>query len=263
MSIFLNITIGIILAVCFRIISLNITEGTVTNKYGWAVFIIGIFAMFYYLPTYNYEINNTLLFISFYITGVILEIRDHFLLLDDVKSESNKWYKIWIFNKMKKRNGFYVENYLHKNAYASRFGLVVLGKKSFFNTLFGGLGWSETEKNGLLWHERGHNIVALPIIFIENLGLYVIFNNILIDYIHLLLAPAILFAYLTLISWLDELLADSFAGYRILAVGKALEMSLSDSGSVGTYSHPPTILRYFVGIFSWPFVVIGLYAYFR
>jgi hypothetical protein len=166
---------------------------------------------------------------------------------------ANDQARFFLFRSMSVRDG-YVESKDPQdldNAYSSRFGLRVLGRASdrgIFDRLLGRDGWTDEERKALLSHERGHTIGGIVTIPVGTLMFYYFVVNVIkIQWTSLLLLPTFL-TMVTLIAWIDELVADSWAGLHGFALQKRLwdKMPWNNwmAGTVGVSSHPPMILRY-------------------
>jgi hypothetical protein len=214
------------------------------------LFIIGL-VLVWFIPI-DWSIHDWIkLLVSFalnLIDNVYNHVRLDKYLKEDIKHQA--WWKVGPLRQYRIKDG-YVQDAstgAMDNAFTSRFGTTVLGtssKSSLWNWLSGDDGWTDSQRKAMLRHEYGHNIVAVPIIFLETLVFYWFYNNLSV-WNTLLLIPAFISVW-TLVNWLDELLADTFAGHHGFSLFSSIfkDASFLDYvlGGVGAYSHPPFLLR--------------------
>jgi len=159
-----------------------------------------------------------------------------------------RWF--WIFQRVQRRDGYFVDKGLSDNALNTRFGLTLLGRKSgktVWQWLTGHDGWSDTQRGAILRHEFGHTLFALPMMLAEVCVFYFLWMNVARFELGSFLAPLAAFAAITLLSWAEELLADFLSGPAGFSLLEALfgEATLLDYllGGTGYGSHPPVLLR--------------------
>ncbi len=151
------------------------------------------------------------------------------------------------------KNGYIEDKNIIDNAFANRFNLICIGRKrnkGFWDTIFRRSGWNQDEIEALFLHEKGHCLIGIPMFIIEILIYYFFFLNLILQFsiISILIYPT-LFTFITLSSWLDELLADTNASpfsSTLIEFLKKLNKSSKKSiylGTVGASSHPPIFLR--------------------
>ena len=228
---------------------------------GQLVFIGGTISLLCHPPALRVGHGQALL-VAFGLT-LCLEFFVHHLLKGEVREDTRGF---WFFRKKVPRAGYFEDKRMYNNAWNSRFGMTVLGRKAgrtFWQFLSGHDGWSDTQRGAILRHELGHTIIAAPAILAETVLFYLFWAN-LADWgwPTLLVFPSAI-AGMTLLSWAEELFADLLSGPQGLSLFSGFYEGSHWSdyilGGTGARSHPPLALRClaYLGIVLVP---IGLLA---
>ena len=259
-----EILLGVALGVGITCFELLFNERICKAWISFPLFLAGLYFL-YKLPLksmfYETKINLTI-----FLTAVI--VRTIYMLYSSYtfSKEINKDAKGFFWNrKYSRKDGYYISKELEDNASVlAPFGKIVLGRKSsrgIFSRLFGLDGWSKTERKAILNHEKGHIICAFPNVLLEVYIFFFFFANFSFNTRGLSLILT-LFSASTLLSWLDELAADSFAGKNLIG---PLNYFLSMCffwvffGSFCAHAHPPYILRIFACVSRvFMFIIWGL-----
>ena len=212
------------------------------------IFFIGL--LLAWVVPVDWSIHNWIALIVAFSLNLIGNIYNHVRLDGQIKEliKQQSWWQIGHLRQYRLKDGYVQDSGMKDNAYTSRFGAPVLGissKSSVWNWLFGTDGWTDSQRKAILRHEYGHNIVAVPIIFLETLVFYWLYSNFSL-WNALFLIPTFISVW-TLVNWLDELLADTFAGHLGFSLFSSIFKEYSFSkyilGGIGAYSHPPLLLR--------------------
>lgn len=266
-SVVIDVLFGVFLAVIIFIYNFFINEESMDRNgtikiFSYLVFIWGI----YEITAINQQSINFYGIILVVAIGAnfLINLTNHFNLKSHIDSQHYTWWrKLWFFKIYEKRFGYVVsyDKYDLFNAHSSRFGLHVVGSKTIWDRLLKKDGWTKPEKAAIILHEWGHSISAIFIIAVETIIFYLFFSNIQSLMSIFWLFP-ILFTLVTLLSWMEELIADTFSGPLGFSLMKAYmkEFRWYDYilGNIGARSHPPVILRYLAFCYVLPISVFVL-----
>jgi hypothetical protein len=222
-----------------------------------STFLLGVIVL--YKNRKNYKKMKSPLFFSLVLIYFFISILQIFYtkyqLDHHLHSELHQPFQ---FQKIFKRNGYYLNFEEQDNAYATRSGHIILGVKTsrgFWDRFFGKSGWTEDEKESLLNHEQGHVKMGLFFTYLESyilvLGL-TMFEVQSLDQIAMVvkgvvemklsMIPLNLFS-----NWFDEIIADSNAGSKMLNFFDFVDSDLKMEGWMyqifGGKDHPPIWLR--------------------
>ena len=183
--------------------------------------------------------------------SVLYRLRYH-LILKEADEAASRSSRFWFLRPVEMRSGYFESKEYDEedNAWNTRFGHTTIGRRSdrgIWSRVLGRDGWSRSQRKALIRHENGHTINAFPAFLLEAFLFCWAFTSFSWSPASLLVLPA-LFTAITLMAWLDELAADSIAGF----CGFSLERLLSKDrkldhyflGTVGAASHPPHVLRW-------------------
>ncbi len=263
LNVFLEIFIGILLAGFIIAVKEFFTEDFCLVSYGRYIMFLGIFIIGFiypFLKPVDISFKNTILIISTIISNLIINYFFYLSRKEYLEADSKKGF---FSRKFIKKDGYYESKYKNDNDNGStgRFGAIIIGrssKRSFFDILRGKDGLSENVRKGIYLHELGHTIFTIPMIIIESIIYYYCFLNIINFNVYSILIIATLFTAITLLAWLDELLADSIS--VLYGFKNHTEFNLFNLiGSLGSYSHPPIILRYLSYLSFIIVPAVGLY----
>lgn len=267
MDLWMTVIEGVGIFIAIWICSRLINEG-ITDCFSWLfqpIFFMGLLLM--WITPIDWSIPNWAVILMAFSLNLIGNICNHFrftwLIQEPIKQQS--WWQIGPLRQYRVKNGYVQDSGMEDNTCTSRFGTPVLGissNSSVWDKLFGGDRWTDSQRKALLRHEYGHNIVAVPIIFLETLVFYWFCNSVSVWNI-LVLIPKFISVW-TLVNWLDELLADTVAGHHGFSFfGSIFKNSpFSDYflGGIGAYSHPPILLRCLAYGYAIPIGVVILVA---
>ncbi|MEM9216845.1 MAG: hypothetical protein AAGD25_21155 [Cyanobacteria bacterium P01_F01_bin.150] len=238
-----------------------------TSSLAWLfqpIFFIGL--LLAWVVPIDWSIHNWITLLVAFSLNLISNIANHKRLAMGIQGliDKQSWWQIGPLRRYKVMEGYVRDSGMQDNAYTSRFGVLVLGissNVSLRHWLFGKDGWEDDQRTAILRHERGHDIFAVPIISLQTLVFYWFYNSFAL-WNGLFLIPTFLSAW-TLVSWLDELLADTVAGHYGLSLFESIfrDASLPDYilGGIGAYSHPPLMLRKLAFCYVIP-IGVGLFA---
>lgn len=269
-NVFLSIGLGIALALGITIFNRYVNESNTGKTAPLALvsnllFLVGIGVL--WTVELDLSIKNAILVLTAFVANILVNLAIHF----HMKSVLQQQMQNGVFSRARRRDGYYEHKDYKGNAFTSRFGCIVIGQKqdrgllnALSQWLFFKDGWSDEQRNALYLHEKGHNIFAIPIIFMETLIFYWFCTNLFVlDVRAFLLVPALI-AAVTLTAWLDELLADTIAGSAGFTLRNTIGTGASIwsyvVGGIGAYSHPPLFLRYLAFMRTYWMIALGIIA---
>ncbi len=215
----------------------------------YLIFLSGLYFIFHYKIYVTFA--DAEIIIGTFILNLMFYVILHLIYKSNIQTRSD----------FIKRYGYYEskDKLYANNAASTRFGITVIGRSgrksafdhkhpilSFFKDLIFPSavdGWTGNQRKAILLHERGHSIFGTFFIFLESVIFYLFVFNLIHNFSYKLFP--IWLAAITILSWLEELMCDFWAGYSGFSLfGDVFNFSVfSLLGGIGANSHPPIILR--------------------